>query len=403
MNNIANKRILLGVSGGIAAYKSAELLRLLLKAGAEVEVMMTASAQTFITPLTFQALNNRPVHTDASDTEVDSGMAHIELARWADLIVVAPATANRLAKLAQGMADDLLGSVCLASQARLVVAPAMNQQMWANHSTQHNIASLRQWGIEVLQPDSGEQACGDIGPGRMQEPAAIVETINTLFETGLLQGKKVVITAGPTREAIDPVRYISNHSSGKMGYAIARAAAEAGARVVLISGPVNLTAPERVSTHHVNSALEMFAAVNGQTGDADLFIATAAVADYRVAQPASQKLKKDSNTLQLELVANPDILAHVAGQPGAPFCVGFAAETENLEQYALDKLQRKGLQMIAANNVAKPGQGFNAEDNELQVFWPGGKQKLELASKTRIAQQLIEIIAEKMQNTEAQQ
>lgn len=395
--NLTNKRILLCVSGGIAAYKAAELLRLLNKAGAQVEVLMTASAQTFVTPLTFQALNNKPVHTDATDSEAPTGMAHIELARWADLIIIAPATANRLAKLAQGMADDLLGATCLASKAPLVVAPAMNQQMWASASTQHNIETLASWGTTILWPDSGEQACGDVGSGRMQEPAAIVEAVSGLFETGLLQGKHVLITAGPTREAIDPVRYISNHSSGKMGYSLARAAVEAGAEVTLVSGPVNQPVPERVSLHQVESAVEMQAAVLAVVEQADIFIATAAVADYRMAQPAAQKLKKGGEGITLELVPNPDILAQVAAMADGPFCVGFAAETENLAQYAQDKLQRKGLDMIAANDVAKVGQGFNAEDNELQVFWPGGQQSLALASKDRIAQQLIALIAQRMQ------
>ncbi|MFT6373205.1 MAG: phosphopantothenoylcysteine decarboxylase/phosphopantothenate--cysteine ligase, partial [Gammaproteobacteria bacterium] len=352
MNTILKKKILLGITGGIAAYKSAELVRLLIKANFEVRVVMTASAREFVQPLTYQALSGHRVYTDIFDGEADSAMDHIELARWADLMLIAPASSNSLAKLASGYADNLLLTLCLACKKAVAVAPAMNQQMWANPATNENIAQLKKQQKLIWGPASGEQACGDVGLGRMLEPAAIVTLVMTHFEPGKLIGKTVLITAGPTREAIDPVRYISNKSSGKMGYALARAACQAGAAVTLISGPVCLTVPERVSRIDVSSATEMRDVVIKHAEQADIFIACAAVADYRVADVSDQKIKKTSETMQLNLTRNPDIVSEVTQLNNKPFTVGFAAETENLAEYAQSKLERKNLDMIAANLVS---------------------------------------------------
>jgi phosphopantothenoylcysteine decarboxylase/phosphopantothenate--cysteine ligase len=394
MNTILKKKILLGITGGIAAYKSAELVRLLIKANFEVRVVMTASAREFVQPLTYQALSGHRVYTDIFDGEADSAMDHIELARWADLMLIAPASSNSLAKLASGYADNLLLTLCLACKKAVAVAPAMNQQMWANPATNENIAQLKKQQKLIWGPASGEQACGDVGLGRMLEPAAIVTLVMTHFEPGKLIGKTVLITAGPTREAIDPVRYISNKSSGKMGYALARAACQAGAAVTLISGPVCLTVPERVSRIDVSSATEMRDVVIKHAEQADIFIACAAVADYRVADVSDQKIKKTSETMQLNLTRNPDIVSEVTQLNNKPFTVGFAAETENLAEYAQSKLERKNLDMIAANLVSDDN-GFDKESNELLVLWSGGKQNLAFACKDVFANQLIDLIVDR--------
>lgn len=391
MQHLLYKRILLGVTGGIAAYKAAELLRRLQEQGAEVRVVMTASACEFITPLTMQALSGKPVHLDLLDTEAEAAMGHIELARWADAIVIAPASANTIAKIAQGQADDLLSTVCLASSKPLFVVPAMNQQMWANESAQDNIQTLKRRGISLLGPASGSQACGEVGMGRMLEPDEIVNDIIQFFQTGKLAGKRLMITAGPTREPIDPVRYITNRSSGRMGYAIAQAAVEAGAIVDLVSGPVHIESPQGLQLHKVESAAEMHETVMQHIADIDIFIATAAVADYRVQEMASEKIKKDNNEINLAMVKNPDILADVAKNYPDIFTVGFAAETNNVESYAKAKLEKKKLKMIAANQVGKD-LGFNSEDNALNVYWKDGEKVLPQQSKHQLARELIELI-----------
>ncbi len=392
MNSTRKKKILLGITGGIAAYKSAELVRLLIKAEFEVRVVMTKSAREFVQPLTYQALSGHRVYTDTFDGEADSAMDHIELARWADLMLIAPASSNTLAKLASGYADNLLLTLCLACKKSVAVAPSMNQQMYANPATNSNIAMLKKQRKLIWGPASGEQACGDNGLGRMIEPEAIVKQVNIHFAPGKLMGKTVLITAGPTREAIEPVRYISNKSSGKMGYALARAASQAGASVILISGPVCLTAPDQVQRVDVSSAIDMRDAVIQHVDQADIFIACAAVADYRVSEVSDQKIKKKSETMQINLTRNPDIVSEVANLENKPFTVGFAAETENLAGYAEDKLWRKNLDMIAANLVSD-GNAFDKESNELLVLWPDGKQSLAFASKDDIASQLIDLIA----------
>ena len=394
MEYITKKKILLGVTGGIAAYKSAELVRLLVKAGAEVRVAMTPAAAEFVQPLTYQALSGHKVYTDIFDAEADSAMDHIELARWADLIVVAPASANFIAKMLDGYADNLLLTLCLASKQAVAIAPAMNQQMYLNQATQDNIQRLKGRDIKVWGPAQGEQACGDVGPGRMLEPAEIMLLIDDNFKPGKLSGKRVLITAGPTREAIDPVRYIGNKSTGKMGYALAREVREAGAEVVLISGPVSLDAPAGVERILVNSALEMRDAVLQQVSGADIFIACAAVADYRVTQIAQQKIKKSDRNMKLELVPNPDIVSEVTARKDKPFTLGFAAETEEIEHNAREKLKRKKLDMIAANLVGVEQTGFESNTNEILVLWPGGQQLLALNEKNEIAKQLIELLSD---------
>ena len=397
MNELSGKRVLLGVTGGIAAYKSADLVRLLRKQGAEVRVVMTVAAREFVTPLTFQALSGYPVHTDLLDTGAEAAMGHIELARWADVLLTAPATADFIARLVSGRADDLLSAVCLACDATVAIAPAMNRVMWNSPATRDNINSLKNRAVRVLGPAEGEQACGESGPGRMLEPAELVAALSDLFNTGVLAGRRVLVTAGPTREAIDPVRYLGNRSSGRMGYAVAAAAAEAGADVLLISGPVSLASPARLRRIDVESAAEMHAAVMNEITDADIFISVAAVADYRPQTTAEQKLKKTAATLSLELTRNPDILADVAALPDAPFTVGFAAETQAVVSNARDKLRVKKLDMIAANAVGQQ-QGFNSEDNALHVIWAQGEQQLALTSKTKLARQLVAIIAEHFEN-----
>ena len=397
MAHLFNRNVLLGVSGGIAAYKSAELVRQLLEQGATVRVIMTRGAQEFITPLTLQALSGNPVHIELLDAEAELGMSHIELARWADLLLVAPATADLLARLAAGRADDLLTTVALATAAPLLLAPAMNQQMWRDKATAANVATLRARGCALVGPASGEQACGDIGPGRMEEPAVIAAAAAGMFETGLLAGKRVVITAGPTREALDPVRFISNHSSGKMGYALARAAADAGARTTLVSGPVTLPAPDHVRVLQVESASQMLDQCLQLLPECDIFIGCAAVADYRPAAVAGQKIKKGPEEISIQLVRNPDIVAAVAASKNRPFTVGFAAETNDLLAYARDKMARKGLDMIVANDVSDRSIGFNSDNNEATVLWADGKQALALAGKAALARQIIEIIAGRLE------
>lgn len=393
MSNLQNKRVLLGVTGGIAAYKSADLVRRLRDHGADVRVVMTAGARSFITPLTFQAVSGNPVHTDLLDTEAEAGMGHIELARWADVILIAPATANFIARLANGMADELLTTICLASAAPIVIVPAMNQQMWKAKTTQINLQKLQECDVLQLGPGEGDQACGDVGLGRMLESAEIIEGISGIFKTGELQGIKVLITAGPTQEAIDPVRYITNHSSGKMGYAVAEASVEAGADVTLISGPVNLQEPDSVKRINITSADDMHKAVLDAVGKCQIFISAAAVADYAYSDPADQKIKKSDDEMTLTLKKTEDILANVASLPEKPFTVGFAAETEKLEKHAKDKLIRKSLDMIAANRVDDPEIGFHSDENALHVFWQDGDQKLPRNTKQKLARDLIKLIA----------
>lgn len=404
MQRLYQKRILLGVGGGIAAYKSAELIRRLKDQGADVRVVMTHAAQSFITPLTLQALSGRPVHTDLLDPAAEAAMGHIELARWADLILIAPATADLMARLAQGVADDLLTTLVLATDAPVALAPAMNQAMWRDAATQANAALLQERGIRLFGPAAGSQACGDVGPGRMWEADALAQAAADCFETQLLTGQHVLITAGPTREDIDPVRYITNHSSGKMGFALAEAAAEAGARVTLIAGPVHLATPDRVERINVISARDMLAACE-QAMPANILIAAAAVADYRPEVIAAQKMKKDPNSadgLQLNLVRNPDILATLAARADRPYCVGFAAETENLLEYAGRKLRDKRLDLIVANDVANPEIGFNSEQNAVCVIdRDQHTHRFEQASKAQIARQLIQFIAHTYQDSHA--
>jgi phosphopantothenoylcysteine decarboxylase/phosphopantothenate--cysteine ligase len=392
MGTLTNKHILLGVTGGIAAYKSADLVRRLREHGAEVQVVMTKSACEFITPLTLQALSGRPVHIELLDPATEAGMSHIELARWSDVILVAPATANFLARLAHGLADDLLAAVALAAAVPIVAAPAMNQQMWRNPATQANIQMLITRGIGLAGPAAGEQVCGEWGPGRMLEPLEIVNAVIAVFETGTLDGMHVMVTAGPTQEAIDPIRFISNRSSGRMGYAIARAAREAGAQVTLVSGPVSLPVPDRVKIIPVRTAEQMRAAVLAQASDQEIFISAAAVADYRCAEVSGAKIKKSDADLVLALRMNPDIIAEVARLPKPPYTVGFAAETDAVLENAGVKLREKGLDMIAANRVGD-GLGFESEQNELEVMWHGGNIHLDLNSKDKLARQLIDIVA----------
>lgn len=399
MQHLTNKRVLLGVTGSIAAYKAAELIRRLRDAGAEVRVVMTNGAKAFVTPLTFQALSGLPVHENLLDEEAEAAMGHIELARWADVILIAPASANSIAGLAQGRADELLGAVCLAADVPLAIAPAMNKKMWADQATQENVKVLAQRGVLFIGPDSGEQACGDIGEGRMVDSDTIISRLTDLFTVGSLSGVTVLITAGPTREALDPVRYLSNHSSGKMGYAIAEAAVEAGAKVILVSGPVSIDAPERVTRINVESAADMEAAVKEHASEANIFVASAAVADYRPVTVQQDKIKKVDTRLTLELEKNVDILSMVKDEFKETFCVGFAAETQDLERYARTKLEQKNIEIIAANLVGaaaeKTAGTFNSDTNELNVYWQGGELKLELGSKTKLARQLIALIAQR--------
>ena len=395
LSRLQNKRILLGITGGIAAYKCAELVRHYKKAGAEVHVVMTRSAQEFVTPLTLQALSGNPVHTSLLDPEAEAGMGHIELARWADLMVIAPATANFLATMAQGKGDDLLSTICLATKAPIAIAPAMNMQMWFSPATQNNIQQLKTFFSEDrltwMGPAEGEQACGDVGPGRMLEPGQILEQTAAFFKEEAFSGKHIVITAGPTQEAIDPVRYISNHSSGKMGYAIAQAAANQGAKVTLISGPTNLPCPDRVERVSVKSAEQMLEASLQRISETDIFIASAAVADYRPSEISEHKIKKvdGEDQMIIKLVKNPDIVATIAQHPERPFTVGFAAETQDVDMYANKKLVKKNLDMIVANDVSNTNIGFNSDNNAATIFWPEGQRQLDLMTKNQMAKEIL--------------
>jgi len=393
MAHLRNRRVLLGVTGGIAAYKAVDLVRRLRTDGAEVRVALTANAARFVTALSFQAVSGHRVHEHLLDADAESGMGHIELARWADLVLIAPASAGFLARLAHGMADDLLATVCLATEAPIVVAPAMNRQMWLNPFTRSNLERLAHHGVRVLGPGEGDQACGETGPGRLLEPAEIVAALSPTEGAGSLAGLHVVVTAGPTWEAIDPVRGITNHSSGKMGFAVAAAARDAGARVTVIAGPATAPLPTGVRNVAVRSAEQMLAAALAASADADIFIGVAAVADYRPLTPAPAKIKKDTERLTLELVRNPDVLATVAARPNAPFCVGFAAETDDVIANARRKLLSKRLQLVAANRVGVEGSGFGGDDNALVLVDRGGIRELEPGPKHRLARELIEEIA----------
>jgi len=404
--SLENRNILLGVSGGISCYKSADLVRKLIEAGAHVQVVMTAGALEFISELTFQALSGNPVHTDLLDPQAEAAMGHIELARWADVVVIAPATANTLARIAHGLADDLLTTICLATDAPLAVVPAMNRLMWSNQATQDNVAVLERRGVAILGPGSGSQACGETGAGRMLEPLEIRDALPAVLDTtvsasassvnsDILAGVNILITAGPTREQIDPVRFLSNNSSGKMGFSIAEQAMRMGANVTLVAGPVAQTTPAGANRIDVKSAEEMHKAVMQHTGKSDVFIAVAAVADYRVADVADHKIKKSEDNLTLNLARTKDILADVAALPNGPFCVGFAAETQDMEKYARGKLVNKNLDMIAANPVMQAGKVvFGSDTNSLEVFWhDNGRATIPAAPKVQVAQQLLELIA----------
>ena len=390
-------RVLLGVTGGIAAYKAPELVRRLVERGCEVQVVMTDGARRFVTPLTFEAVSGRRVRDDLWDSEAEASMGHIELARWADVVIVAPATAHFMAQLASGFAGDLLSTLCLATTAPVVLAPAMNQAMWANAATQANRALLESCGVRLLGPAEGDQACGEIGPGRMLEPlaiaAALLETPGRL-RLHSLAGLKVLVTAGPTREPIDPVRYITNRSSGKMGYALAAAAREAGADVVLVSGPVSLPAPAGVRRVDVETADELYAKVHDEIKGVDIFVGCAAVSDYRPQKAEPHKIKRKSAELDLALVRSPDTLASVAQLPSPPFTVGFAAETQDVARHAREKLEKKRIDMIAANQVGRDC-GFDRETNALTVYWPGGELALGEGSKPVLARRLVELIGER--------
>ncbi len=393
--SLENKRLVLGVTGGIAAYKSAELVRRLREQKAEVHVVMTRSACHFLGPLTLQTLSGHPVHIELLDPDTESAMGHIDLARWCDAVVVAPASANFLAKLAHGIADDLLSTLCLAATVPIIVAPAMNREMWAAPATQDNRSLLLRRGIRFLDPAEGEQACGELGPGRLLDTPALLDGIAALFEKGLLSGLRVLVTAGPTREHLDPVRYLSNRSSGKMGYALAREAAVAGASVTLVSGPTGLERPAGLSYVAVTEAAEMHREVMGLARACDILIAVAAVADYRCRHPASQKLKRARGPLTLELEPTPDIVAGVKGLADPPFTVAFAAETEALLSNARRKLLDKSVDMIVANDVSRPDVGFESEDNEIIVLWREGKCHIAKGPKGQVARQLIGLIAER--------
>ena len=390
MAQTRTRRIVLGITGGIAAYKAAELVRLLIKDGNEVQVVMTKAACGFITPATLQALSGRPVFTDMWDGRVADNMAHIALSRGTDAIVIAPASADFLAKLANGLADDLLSTLCLARECPLMVAPAMNRQMWENKATQRNVAQLARDSIAILGPASGDQACGETGLGRMLEPAQIFDEVLSQLAPKLLRGKNVLITAGPTFEALDPVRGITNRSSGKMGYAIARAALDAGAKVTLVSGPVHIEAPASARVERVESTAEMFAAVKKHAKSADIFIGVAAVADYRPEKISTQKIKKSGNDMPLRLIQNPDILAWVAALPNAPFTVGFAAESQKLNEFADAKRRRKKVRLMVANLAQR---AIGADDNEVTLLDNAGLHKLPRAPKTVVARQIVAHIA----------
>lgn len=391
-----SKRILLGVSGGIAAYKSAELVRLLHKQGCEVRIVMTRSAQQFVSPLTFQALSGFSVQSELLDAEAENAMDHISLARWADALIIAPATANVIAKCSHGLADDLLTTIYLAATCPVYIAPAMNQAMWNKTVTQENIHTLQRHGVAIIGPGQGDQACGETGFGRMSEPSEICERLAAEPKDRSLNGLKVLISAGPTREPLDPVRYITNRSSGKMGYALARAAVNAGAEVTLVSGPVQLPPPDNVDIVRVETAAQMYDAVISRADNHDIYIGAAAVADYTPAVCQPEKIKKEDEQCIVVLQKTRDILAEVAALDKRPYTVGFAAETTDLEAYALDKLARKNLDMIAANWVGREQGGFDSEQNALEIFWKGGNKILAITDKKRLAEQLIVLIAERL-------
>ena len=392
---MSGQKIVLGISGGIAAYKTPELVRLLKRRGAEVQVVLTRSAKEFVTETTLQAVSGLPVRENLWDKEAEAAMGHIELARWANFVLIAPATAEIMSRLALGAAPDLLTTLCLATEAPIVVAPAMNHIMWADSGVQDNRRILKGRGVRILGPAVGDQACGEKGPGRMVEPEEIVAAImgpTVVPDLSALAGKVVMVTAGPTREAIDPVRYISNRSSGKMGYAMAIAARDAGAKVILVSGPVNIDPLARVETILTESAKEMFAAVHNRLAEIDVFIGVAAVADYCPAKTSTNKLKKSEADISLDLAKTPDILASVSQQKNRPFTVGFAAETENLRDYALGKLKEKNLDMIVANLVGT-NRGFETDTNSVEIFWEGGEKAILDRDKKVLGRQLIDIIA----------
>ncbi len=390
---IPKKRILLGVTGGIAAYKSPDLVRRLMERGADVQVVMTAAAQRFVTPMSFQAVSGRPTRSDLWDSTAEAAMGHIELARWAEIVLVAPASADFIARLAGGRADDLLATLCIATEAPIVIAPAMNRVMWVNKATQANVETLIARGVRILGPEAGNQACGEIGPGRMWEPLKLAQSLlEPVPNAGLLTGLNVLITAGPTRERLDPVRYLSNRSSGKMGFAVAAAAREAGAHVTLVSGPVHLPTPAGVTRIDVESARDMYSAVHRHVAEADIFIAAAAVADFQPIAVAKQKIKKQAGAVKLDLEPAPDIIKSVAEMAGRPFVVGFAAETSDVEENARGKLKRKKLDMIAANRVGD-GVAFDVDDNALTVLWPGGQAEVARGPKIEVARALIGLIA----------
>lgn len=397
MGQLAGQKILLGVSGGIAAYKSPELVRLLVQAGAEVRVVMTSGATAFVTPLTLQALSHHPVFTEYLDGSQDSAMAHIELARWADLILIAPATAHLIAKLAHGLADDLLTTLYLATTAAIYLAPAMNQQMWQHPTTTQNCQTLTHHGVTLFGPDCGEQACGDFGPGRMLEPEAIVSILTDHIYQPILANQHVLITAGPTHEAIDPVRYITNRSTGKMGYALAQAAQRFGASVTLISGPTHLPCPNNVQRINVTTAQEMFSTVHHAIDEADIFIATAGVTDYRPSDTAHLKIKTDGEHNAIACTKNPDILASVGYLPNKPFVVGFAAETDNLIENANQKREQKNCDLLIANQVGGPDCAMGNDENTVTVISADRTWEWQRMSKHQLAKQLIELIAEQKQ------
>jgi len=394
MLSFSKKNILLGVTGGIAAYKSAEIIRLFKKLGADVRVVMTESAKEFITPLTLQAISGNEIHDSLLNTEAEAAMGHIELAKWADIILIAPCTAETISKITHGRADDLMGALILASKADIFIAPAMNMNMWLDDSTQQNYKTLSSRGISFIGPAEGQQACGDIGPGRMVEPKNIIELIRSSYKTGPLSGKTITITAGPTREQIDPVRFISNNSSGKMGYSLADAAIEAGASVNLVSGPVSVEADKSINLYKINSAGEMMNVVMECMDSSDIFIGCAAVSDYKPADYSENKIKKDEMPhLEIELKKNEDILKNVATNFSSSYVVGFAAETSNINNNAMQKLKSKNLDMIISNDVSDKSIGFNVDDNEVTVITCDEKIFLKKDKKIRIAREILKIIA----------
>ena len=398
---LTNKRVLLGVSAGIAAYKTPDLVRKLTELGAEVQVILSKNADQFVAPLALQAVSGHSTHNYAMTAESESGMGHIDLARWADVVLIAPATANLMARLCAGNADELLTTVCVATQAQIAIAPAMNQQMWQNTATQENLKTLISRDVWVFGPDAGEQACGEVGPGRMLQPVDIAKSLAERYKHGKLSGTNIMLTVGPTWEALDPVRGITNHSSGTMGYALAQAAIEAGAKVTLVCGPTKIEAPERATAIKVVSALDMHKAVMDNINEQDIFIGVAAVADYRPVDMATAKIKKNTDEMTIELVKNPDILADVAALKSAPFCVGFAAETDHVVDYARGKLERKNLQMIAANHVGGKETGFGVPDNAITLITADKVLELPKQNKYALARALMNEISDQYSDTQS--